>query len=363
MGPNGSGKSTLAHVLAGRPGRGHAPQAVLPGARPPRHDAQCARARRVFLAFQYPVEIPGVSNLYFLKNAERGPQHRGCPSSTRSISSRSVTRRRDARTSTRSSSSARSTRDSPAARRSGTRSSRWRSSTRPRDLDETDSGLDIDALRIVASGVNSSAHSRARDDHRDALPEVAQLRRPGLPSRAGRGADRARGGKDLALELEEKGYAWLEKEPPAKTQPAGLVMKSSRKRPARPVSSARSRRTARSARRAIPAGWPRFAGSAWTDSAKWASRPSTTKRGGRRTSRRSGRCRSSWRPTRSRPGQRPLTSPLAWGRGRSTVFINGRYSRRAPRPGRRPGLEVASLKDVLAQDPESAEPHLAKSTR
>ena len=86
-------------------------------------------------------------------------------------------------------------------------------------LDETDSGLDIDALRIVASGVNSLRTPERAMIRRDALPEAAELHRPGLPSRAGRGTDRALGGKELALELEEKGYAWLEKEPPAKTQP------------------------------------------------------------------------------------------------------------------------------------------------
>ena len=64
------------------------------------------------------------------------------------------------------------------------------------------------------------------------------------------------------------------------------------------------------------------------------------------------------------PGQRPHPAPLAWGEGVQLVFINGRYSRALSSSGSRPaGLEVASLKDVLEQDPESAEPHLAKIAR
>ena len=77
-------------------------------------------------------------------------------------------------------------------------------------LDETDSGLDIDALRIVADGVNTLKRRRQRDDRRDALPAPAQLHRARLRARAGRRPHRAdRGGKELALELEAKGYDWL----------------------------------------------------------------------------------------------------------------------------------------------------------
>jgi Fe-S cluster assembly protein SufD len=64
------------------------------------------------------------------------------------------------------------------------------------------------------------------------------------------------------------------------------------------------------------------------------------------------------------PGQRPHPAPLAWGEGVRLVFVNGRYSRALSSPGPRPaGVEVACLKDVLAQDPASAEPHLAKIAR
>ena len=90
MGPNGSGKSTLAHVLAGRPGYTVTAGEVLYKGNDLLALAPEERAREgVFLAFQYPVEIAGVSNVYFLKAAlERDPQApRRSPSSTRSSSS------------------------------------------------------------------------------------------------------------------------------------------------------------------------------------------------------------------------------------------------------------------------------------
>ncbi len=219
MGPNGSGKSTLAHVLAGRPG-----YAVTAGsvrfkgkdllAMPPEE-----RAREgVFLAFQYPVEIPGVTNVYFLKAAVNAVRkHRGLPELDAMDFLRSrQARRRSSSRSTMISSSGPSTRASPAARRSATRSSRWRcSNPRLAILDETDSGLDIDALRVVAGGVNAlrtPERSMLVITHYQRLlnyivPDFVHVLVDGRIVRSG--------GKELALELEEKGYAWLEKEPPA----------------------------------------------------------------------------------------------------------------------------------------------------
>jgi Fe-S cluster assembly ATP-binding protein len=81
MGPNGSGKSTLAHVLAGRPGYTVTQGSVLYKGRDLLEMSPEARAREgVFLAFQYPVEIPGVSNVYFMKAATNAVRkHRGLP--------------------------------------------------------------------------------------------------------------------------------------------------------------------------------------------------------------------------------------------------------------------------------------------
>ncbi len=163
-----------------------------------------------------------MSNVYFLKAAPNAiRKHRGLPELDAleflSLVKEQAKVRRARR---RVSSSARSTRASPAARRSATRSSRWRcSSPRSAILDETDSGLDIDALRIVAGGVN-----RLRGPER-AMIVVTHYQRllnyivPDFVHVLVDGRIVRSGGKEMALELEERGYSWLEKEPAA--APAG----------------------------------------------------------------------------------------------------------------------------------------------
>ena len=215
MGPNGSGKSTLAQVLAGHP----AYQVTAGEARylgqdlldmDPEERAQAG----VFLAFQYPVEIPGISNAYFLRAAyneirkakgleevdsmdfldlledklrlvEWGPE----------IMSRAV-------------------------------NSGFSGGEKKRNeilqmavlepklaiLDETDSGLDIDALRIVASGVNTL---RRPDNATIVVTHYQRLLNYIVPDRVhvlSGGRIVKSGGKDLAFELEAKGYEWLEQE-------------------------------------------------------------------------------------------------------------------------------------------------------
>jgi len=213
MGPNGSGKSTLAQVLAGHPA-----YAVTGGSvsylgqdlldMEPEERAQLG----VFLAFQYPVEIPGVTNAYFLRAAyneirkargleevdsmdfldlleeklkvvEWGPE----------IMSRAV-------------------------------NSGFSGGEKKRNeilqlavlepklaiLDETDSGLDIDALRIVAGGVNKL---RARDRSFVVVTHYQRLLNYIVPDHVhvlSNGRIAMSGGKDLALELEAKGYEWVE---------------------------------------------------------------------------------------------------------------------------------------------------------
>ena len=224
MGPNGSGKSTLAHVLAGRPGyevtRGtvtYKGKDLL--AMPPE-----IRAREgVFLAFQYPVEIPGVSNVYFLKNAVNAiRKHRGL-ADLDAMDFLELTKKKAKLVEI----------DEELVRRpinegfSGGEKKRneifQMAILEPAlaILDETDSGLDIDALRIVASGVNalrSADRSMIVVTHYQRLlnyivPDFLHVLVDGQIVRSG--------GKDLALELEEKGYAWLEKEPAAPAGAAG----------------------------------------------------------------------------------------------------------------------------------------------
>jgi Fe-S cluster assembly ATP-binding protein len=218
MGPNGSGKSTLAHVLAGRPGYTVTQGRVLYRGRdllamPPEE-----RAREgVFLAFQYPVEIPGVSNVYFLKAAVNAVRkHRGLPEYD-AIEFLALVKEKAKLVQI----------DEDLVKRpvnegfSGGEKKRneifQMALLDPRlaILDETDSGLDIDALRIVAGGVNqlrSPERSMVVVTHYQRLlnyivPDFLHVLVDGRIVRSG--------GKDLALELEEKGYSWLEKEPPA----------------------------------------------------------------------------------------------------------------------------------------------------
>jgi Fe-S cluster assembly ATP-binding protein len=227
MGPNGSGKSTLAHVLAGRPGyevtegevrfRGQDLLAMTPE----------LRAREgVFLAFQYPVEIPGVSNVYFLKNALNAVRkHRGLPELD-AFDFLSLVKERAKLVDI----------DEELVKRPVNEG--FSGGEKKRNeifqmaildptlaiLDETDSGLDIDALRIVASGVNS-----LRSPER-AMIVVTHYQRllnyivPDFLHVLVDGRIVLEGGKELALELEEKGYAWLEKEPPAKTGSPALTV-------------------------------------------------------------------------------------------------------------------------------------------
>jgi len=213
MGPNGSGKSTLAQVLAGREGYDVTDGAVTYDGRDLLEMEPEDRAREgVFLAFQYPVEIPGVSNVYFLKAAVNAIRaHRGegeldamdflahvrekmkLVRMTEEMLHRPVN-----------------------AGFSGGEKKRnevfQMAVLDPRlaVLDETDSGLDIDALKIVADGVNAL---RGPDKAIVVVTHYQRLLNYIVPDRvhvlAGGRIVRS-GDKSLALELEEKGYGWID---------------------------------------------------------------------------------------------------------------------------------------------------------
>ena len=203
MGPNGSGKSTLAHVLAGRPGYTVTGGEVLYKSSPLFDMAPEIRAREgVFLAYQYPVELPGVSNLYFLRSALNAiRKHRGEPDID-AIDFLATAKEKanlvemDEALVKRNEIFQMAVLDPSLA-----------------ILDETDSGLDIDALRVVAKGVN-----KLRSEDR-AMIIVTHYQRlleyivPDFVHVLIDGKIALSGGKELALELESKGYEWLEKEP------------------------------------------------------------------------------------------------------------------------------------------------------
>jgi Fe-S cluster assembly ATP-binding protein len=218
MGPNGSGKSTLAHVLAGRPGYTVTAGEVLFEGKDLLALSPEERAREgVFLAFQYPVEIAGVSNVYFLKAATNAIRaHRGL-AELDAVEFLSLVKEKAKIVEM----------DEELVKRpvnegfSGGEKKRneifQMAVLEPRlaILDETDSGLDIDALRIVSQGVN-----RLRGPQR-AMLVVTHYQRllnhivPDFVHVLVDGRIVRSGGKEMALELEEKGYAWLEKEPVA----------------------------------------------------------------------------------------------------------------------------------------------------
>jgi Fe-S cluster assembly ATP-binding protein len=216
MGPNGSGKSTLAHVLAGRPGYEVTAGEVLYKGADLLAMAPEERAREgVFLAFQYPVELPGVSNVYFLKaalNAIR--KHRGLPELD-AIDFLALVREKAGIVDLDEALVKRSVNEGFSGGEKKRNEIFQMAILNPSlaVLDETDSGLDIDALRIVAAGVN-----KLRSPER-AMILVTHYQRlldyivPDFIHVLVDGRIVLSGGKELAGELESKGYAWLEEAP------------------------------------------------------------------------------------------------------------------------------------------------------
>ena len=215
MGPNGSGKSTLSYVLAGRPGyeitggqvlfRGEDLLAMEPDER---------AAKGLFLAFQYPLEIPGVATMTFLRTAlnaqrrKRGEAELSTPEFMKKV--RVAAGKLDI--------------DQEMLRRgvnvgfSGGEKKRneilQMALLEPRlaVLDETDSGLDIDALRIVADGVN---HLRSPQRSMVVITHYQRLLNyivPDVVHVLSKGRIVKTGGKELALELEARGYAQFQEE-------------------------------------------------------------------------------------------------------------------------------------------------------
>jgi Fe-S cluster assembly ATP-binding protein len=213
MGPNGSGKSTLARVLAGQDTYEVTSGEVLYEGKDLLDMDPEERAREgVFMAFQYPVEIPGVSNTYFLKaalNALR--KHRGLPELD-AVDFLKLVRRKMKLVHMDESLLNRPVNEGFSGGEKKRNEIFHMAVLEPRlaVLDETDSGLDIDALRIVAEGVNSL---RQGDRSFLLITHYQRLLNYIIPDHVHVLVDGRivrSGGKELAFELEEKGYAWLE---------------------------------------------------------------------------------------------------------------------------------------------------------
>lgn len=223
MGPNGSGKSTLANVLAGRDNYIVTQGEVLyQGENLLELSAEERACKGIFLAFQYPVEIPGVSNIYLLKaavNAKR--KYKGLPEMA-AVEFLKMVREKIKLVDMKEEFLHRSVNEGFSGGEKKRNEVFQMAVIEPTlaVLDETDSGLDIDALKIVADGVNSLrnedrgfivvTHYQRLLDY--IVPDFVHVLADGKVVKSG--------DKSLALELEKEGYKWIEKEPVA--QEAGV---------------------------------------------------------------------------------------------------------------------------------------------
>jgi Fe-S cluster assembly ATP-binding protein len=215
MGLNGSGKSTLANVLAGRPRYEVTGGQVLFDGKDLLSLPAEERAREgMFLAMQYPVEIPGVNNIYFLKAALNAiKKHRG-EEELDAMEFLQLAREKMKLVELDDAFMNRGVNEGFSGGEKKRNEIFQMAVLDPKlaILDETDSGLDIDALKIVAHGVNtlrSEKHAVIVITHYQRLltylvPDVVHVLHDGRIVKSG--------GKDLALQLEQKGYGWIEQE-------------------------------------------------------------------------------------------------------------------------------------------------------
>ncbi|RYG25654.1 Fe-S cluster assembly ATPase SufC [bacterium] len=215
MGPNGSGKSTLASILAGKDEYEVTNGSVdFNGEDLLEMDPEIRAAEGLFLAFQYPVEIPGVTNSYFLRAALNNiRKHRGQPELSMTEFMKHI-KSKVAQMELKSDLLSRSVNEGFSGGEKKRNEIFQMAVLEPKlcVLDETDSGLDIDALKVVANGVNT-----LRSPERGVLvithyqrllnyitPDFVHVLMDGRIVKSG--------GRELALELEEKGYGFIEQE-------------------------------------------------------------------------------------------------------------------------------------------------------
>ena len=212
MGPNGSGKSTLAHVLAGRPGYQITSGSVSFEGRDLLALAPEERARAgLFLGFQYPVEIPGVNNVYLLKAAVNAARkERGLPE-VDAFEFLGLVREKMQLMHMEDSFLSRGVNEGFSGGEKKRNEILQMLVLEPRlaVLDETDSGLDIDALKVVANGVNqlrSPQRTFLLVTHYQRLLEYVV---PDFVHVLVRGRIARSGDRNLAMELEKRGYDWV----------------------------------------------------------------------------------------------------------------------------------------------------------
>jgi len=215
MGPNGSGKSTLGHVLAGRPGYNvTAGTATFMGQDLFELETEERARLGIFLAFQYPVEIPGVSNMEFLKASVDAQREQRGEKPIDAVSFMKTARE-----------TCKVVDLDPMFLKRGVNEG-FSGGEKKRNellqmmmlqptlgiLDETDSGLDIDALQVVARGVNSMRSPDRAFIMVTHYQRLLDFIEPDFVHVLAGGRIVRSGDKALALELEARGYAWLEEE-------------------------------------------------------------------------------------------------------------------------------------------------------
>lgn len=215
MGPNGSGKSTFANVLAGREEyQVTEGQALLDNQNLFAMEPEARAAAGLFLAFQYPVEIPGVNNMYFLKAALNSvrKQRNLPPLDAMDFLTLVKAKMKEVKMDEKFLHRAVNEGFSGGEKKRNEVLQMLMLEPRLAILDETDSGLDVDALQAVAKGVNSLRHSERSFIIVTHYQRLLNYIIPDVVHVMVRGQIIKSGGKELALEIEEKGYHWLEKE-------------------------------------------------------------------------------------------------------------------------------------------------------
>ncbi|MCK4494520.1 MAG: Fe-S cluster assembly ATPase SufC [Methylococcales bacterium] len=215
MGPNGAGKSTLSHILSGKDGytvtegsityNGEDLLALVPE----------IRAREgVFLAFQYPIEIPGVSNIYLLKAALNAVRKHKGETEIDAMDFLVWVKEKMRSLNMDEKFLYRAVNEGFSGGEKKRNEILQMAVMEPKlcILDETDSGLDIDALKIVADGVNSLRSEKRAFIMITHYQRLLDYIKPDFVHVLADGKIVKSGGADLALELEEKGYSWLDEQ-------------------------------------------------------------------------------------------------------------------------------------------------------
>jgi Fe-S cluster assembly ATP-binding protein len=212
MGPNGSGKSTLAQVLAGHPGYEVTEgEVTYNGQNLLELDAEVRAQEGIFLAFQYPIEIPGVTNAYFMRSAYNEIRKAKGMTELDPLEFLDLMEEKIKLVDMDPAMMNRSVNTGFSGGEKKRNEILQMAVLEPRlaILDETDSGLDIDALKVVANGVNAL---RRPDNATIVVTHYQRLLNYIVPDYVhvlANGRIVKSGGKELALELEEKGYDWI----------------------------------------------------------------------------------------------------------------------------------------------------------